>query len=136
LKGSLVVKKSVVIIKKNKEIVAIREKEAKKEKETRFRCVIFSYFRTEMRKTHFHSFVFSSPGYNYFNKKNVKHFFVVETQYRVIKFLFQFFAGRSRLIKTNYVNDINFNKITIPSIIHILFIIIAVIAAPVHHPLM
>jgi hypothetical protein len=33
LKGSLVVKKSVVIIKKNKEIVAIREKEAKKEKE-------------------------------------------------------------------------------------------------------
>ena len=74
-------KKSVVIIKKNKEIVAIREKEAKKEKETRFRC---SYFRTEMRKTHFHLFVFSSPGYNYFNKKNVKHFFVYKTQYIII----------------------------------------------------
>jgi len=61
------------------------------------------------------------------------------SSYPVIKFLFQllfFFAGRSRLIRTNYVNDINFNKKTIPSIIHILFIIIAVIAAPVHHPLM
>ena len=81
LKGSLEVKKSVEIIKKNKEIVAMDEKKKSEEKEIRSRCVIFSYFRTEMRKTHFHSFVFSSPGYNYFNKKNVKHFFVYKTQY-------------------------------------------------------
>ena len=39
-----------------------------------------------MRKTHFHLFVFSSPGYNYFNKKNVKHFFVYKTQYRMATF--------------------------------------------------